>query len=375
MRFILLASFSQSILSFRGDLLKELKKRGFEIHIIAPFLGSSGKRNADDLEKLGFFIHNLDISRRGLNPITDIITFCKLLKIISSIKADYILSYTIKPVIYGTFAAFVVGVKKRFVLITGLGHTFTQGNQKMPYPLVNFLTRLMMRFSIKFSSGIIFQNKDDLKLLKKLNVVKKSKCLGVVNGSGININIYERKPLPETLNFLFIGRFIETKGVNEFLKAAEIAKGKNLDISFSIAGWNDSGVGSIDQNYIELMHKKNIIYNFGFLEDVRPAIEKSSVFVLPSYREGVPRSTLEAMSMGRPVITTDVPGCKETVIDGYNGFLIKKGSVNELLEKINIFINNPDLIPKMGEQSHNLVKEKYDVKIINKEMLGMMNIS
>ena len=231
----------------------------------------------------------------------------------------------------------------------------------------------LYKIALKLSSKVIFQNKDDLETLYSLNILSKKTIVDVVNGSGVNIEEFSHAPFPKNINFLFIGRYIKSKGIEEYFGAATYIKEKYKNINFTIAGWVEDG-DKITQKDIDEISEKGIISNLGFLEDVKPAIKNSSVFVLPSYREGTPRSVLEAMAMGRAIITTNAPGCKETVIDNYNGFLVEVGSTGELIKAIEKFITHDVLISEMGKKSLELVAKKYNVKKVNDIMLQIMDI-
>tara|TARA_B100001250_G_C19807134_1_gene793903 strand:+ start:182 stop:1306 length:1125 start_codon:yes stop_codon:yes gene_type:complete len=374
MNFLIIASYPKSIYKFRGDLIRELKAKGFNVHIAAPFEDiDSNKSYIKNLEQLEVSLHSYPLNRRGLNLFQDLKSILSLCKIVFKISPDYVLSYTIKPVIYGTILSFIMRVPNRLALLTGLGSIFVNHKDlkdKYSKKIVTFLYKI----SLKLSTKIIFQNKDDKDLFVSLKIIQEDNRSYIVNGSGVNLNFYKKAPFPYSLRFLFIGRFLKSKGLMEYIEAAKIINSKNKNIKFAIAGSVEEGGDAISFNKIDILIKEGIIENLGYLDDVRPAIENSSVFVLPSYREGTPRSVLEAMAMGRAIITTKAPGCIETVEDGYNGYLTNVGSVGDIVKAIESFEEDPSLIDKMGRNSIKLVREKYDVKIINKNMIDIMDI-
>ena len=376
MKFLLIASFPHSIYKFRGDLIKDLQKKGFEVHVAAPLLNiDEDDFDIVNLKKLNVQLHSYSLNRRGKEIFKDVSTLIELSRLISSISPQYVLAYTIKPVIYGMIASYFCRVPNRFAMITGLGIAFTDDNKKSFSKIVNALIKLLYKISLKCSSKIIFQNKDDRSLFKSLKIILKNSNTAIINGSGVNLKDYKETPLPKNLNFLFIGRFLSSKGLREFVEAAKIIKLTNPQIEFSVAGWTEDSEDSISKEELFEWVEEKIINDLGYLDDVRPAIANASVFVLPSYREGTPRSVLEAMAMGRPVITSDAPGCRETVTNKFNGFLVPVGSTKEIVKAINFYINNPDSVKEMGSHSLELVKEKYDVKIINNIMLSHMGIN
>lgn len=372
--FLIIASYPKSIFKFRGDLIRDLKRKGFNVHIAAPFDDiDSNSPYLKELEKLEVSLHSYPLNRRGLNLFQDLKTLVILYKIIFRIAPSYVLSYTIKPVIYGTIVSFLMRVPNRFALITGLGSNFVNyegSKNKFSKKLVKFLYKI----SLNVSTKTIFQNNDDKDLFLNQKIMIDNDKVHVVDGSGVNLNYYKKASFPDSLRFLFVGRFLKSKGLMEFIEAAKIINSKNKNIKFTIAGSLEEGGDAIPFEEINDSIKTGVIENLGYLNDIRVAIANSSVFVLPSYREGTPRSVLEAMAMGRAIITTKAPGCRETVRDGFNGFLVRTGSTDDLVEAMNLFKDDYDLIQKMGKNSLKLVTKKYDVKIINKDMFKIMNI-
>ena len=326
-----------------------------------------------DLEKLEVSLHSYPLNRRGLNLFQDIKTLITLCKIIFRISPNYVLSYTIKPVIYGTIVSFLMRVPNRFALITGLGSNFVN-YQDSKDTFSRKLVRFLYKISLNLTSKTIFQNNDDKDLFIAKRIMIDNDKIHVVNGSGVNLNHYKEASFPDSLRFLFVGRFLKSKGLKEFIEAAKIINAKNKNVKFTIAGSIEEGGDSILIDEINHFIETGVIENLGYLNDIRVAISNCSVFVLPSYREGTPRSVLEAMAMGRAIITTNAPGCRETVRNGFNGFLVRTGSVDDLVQAMNLFKDNHDLIQKMGKNSLKLVTKKYDVKIINKNMFDIMNI-
>ncbi len=376
MRFLLIASYPQSIYEFRGDLIKELQEKGYEVHVAAPFKDIDEQDSEfKNLKTLNIHLHSYSLNRRGTGVVQDLKTFIDLFKLIIKVSPQYVLAYTIKPVIYGMIASYIGKVPNRFAMITGLGIAFTDNSNMSPSSIPSLIIKFLYKISLKLSSKIIFQNKDDRNLFKSLKIISENNKTALINGSGVNLNKYKKSPLPENLSFLFIGRYLVSKGIREFVEAAKIIKSNNPQIEFCIAGQREEGEDSITKKELSEWVDSNVIINLGYLADIKPAIENASVLILPSYREGTPRSVLEAMAMGRPVITSDAPGCRETVIKNFNGFLVPVGSIEEIVKAINFFINNPDSIKEMGSHSLKLVKEKYDVKIINKIMLSHMEIN
>lgn len=379
MKFLVIASSPSSILNFRGKLLEAVSDADIEIHIAAPDFSN----NSDELTKLnnlGYIVHNIPLQRTGTNPLSDINTLKSLYLIIRDIKPQYVLSYTIKPVIYGTLAAWVNRVPNRFALITGLGYTFQNVEETGTRSSFQKIIHEMYRQSLSRAHHVFFQNPDDLNLFKNLKLIKKNKSSTVVNGSGIDLEKFKATPLPSNssdnrITFLLIARLLADKGVREYVEAAKKIKAKYPFVNFNLVGPIDSNPSAITRDELDEWIKSGNINYLGRLSDVRPAIAESSVFVLPSYREGTPRTVLESMAMGRPIITTDAPGCRETVIDGINGFLVSVKSVDDLVDAMEKFILDSSLIETMGAASRKLAEEKFDVHKVNKVMLNKMGIN
>ncbi|WP_168389519.1 glycosyltransferase family 4 protein [Acinetobacter indicus] len=379
MKFLIICSHLPSILNFRGKLIEEIHKRGKEIHIFSPNLDEFNNE-VKTIRKLGYHIHNIPMQRTGTNPAADIKTFLTMYKLIKKIQPEYILSYTIKPVIYGTLAAWLAKVPNRYALITGLGYAFQNVETQTKRSVFQKLVHGLYQQALSRSHKAFFQNPDDLKLFQDLKLLNDRTPTVVVNGSGVNVADFNVLPLPLTadqkikISFLLIARLLGDKGVREYAEAAKIIKHKYPHVEFNLVGWIDENPSAIRQQELDQWVASNTLNYWGKLSDVRPAIAESSVYVLPSYREGTPRTVLEAMAMGRAIITTDAPGCRETVTDGDNGFLVEVKSVESLVKAMEKLILQPELIAKMGSRSREIALHKYDVYQVNAHMMQEMGL-
>lgn len=378
-KYLIIASYPASILKFRGALIAAIQQSGFEIHIAAPEFRNYPEER-DNLRALGYIVHDIPMQRTGTNPVADLSTLLALYSLMKTIKPDYMMGYTIKPVIYGLLAAKIANVPHRFALITGLGYAF-QGAEAQNYKKSNLQKLMHQLYSTALASAqiVFFQNPDDEALFKKMNILKPTASTKVVNGSGVDISEYNVLPFPISNNepsprFLLIARLLGDKGVREYAQAAILVKAKYPQAQFDLVGWIDDNPDSIQQQELDSWVDEELFNFWGKLSDVKPAISKCSVYVLPSYREGTPRTVLEAMAMGRPIITTDAPGCRETVIDGCNGYLVPVKTINELAAAMEKLILKPDLITTMGAASRRLAEDKFDVDAVNQAMLAEMGV-
>lgn len=372
MKFLFVAGLADELLPFRGDLIEALLKKGIEVHAALPDLELGSDLHKKLLSK-GLLLHSVNIQRTGMNPIADLRTLWQLLQLMKAVRPDAVFACMIKHVIYGLMAASIAGVPRRYALITGLGYAFQGGDQR---GLLRRLAQGLYALSLRGTKKVFFQNQDDLKLFQDIGILKPNAPSCVVNGSGVNMNHYARTPIPEGApSFLLVARLIGDKGIREYAAAAKIVKAQYPKARFTLVGWIDENPSAIKQEELDTWIAEGSIEYMGRLTDVRPAIAQCSVFVLPSYREGTPRSVLEAMSMGRAIITTDAPGCRETVVQEDNGFLVPVGSVNELVDAMKRFLKDAPLTQKMGQRSFEIVKEKYDVHKVNQVMLNEMGIS
>lgn len=379
MKFLIISSFIPSVLNFRGKLLESIQQQGLEIHIIAPDVALF-KTEQQKLEGLGYYIHEVPMQRTGTNPIADLKTLRAMYNIIKKIKPDYVLSYTIKPVIYGTLAAWLAKVPHRFALITGLGYAFQNVEHGSKRSFFQKIVHGLYQQALSHSDKVFFQNPDDLKLFQDLKLLQPNLPTVVVNGSGVNVTDFNVLPFPVNtqnkpkLSFLLIARLLGDKGVREYAEAAKLIKQQHPEVEFHLVGWIDENPAAIQQQELDTWIADARLKYWGKLSDVRPAIAESSIYVLPSYREGTPRTVLEAMAMGRAIITTDAPGCRETVIQDENGFLVEVKSVSSLVNAMEEFINNPALIEQMGQRSREIALNKYDVHQVNRHMMQEMGL-
>lgn len=354
-------------------MIRSIQALGHEVHVLSP----SPPENSDSLrvlEQFGCIIHSFDLDRKGMSVLSDLRSLLRIVFLLCTIKPDILFSYTIKPVVYTGLISMVCPVPSTYPLITGLGYAFQNENNRRT--LLQFFAQTLYRFALLGVTKVFFQNPDDERLFRDKRLLRNRTPSVVVNGSGVDIAVFQPCPLPSKFSFLLIARLIKAKGIIEFAEAAEsiLQSYEGVGVSFKIAGWTETGVDSIPKEVVDGWTQNRFVEFLGSLKDVRTAIAESSVYVLPSYREGTPRTVLEAMAMGRAIITTDVPGCRETVVDGHNGYLVPPRDSKALSEAMGRFLDDPSLALEMGRRSREMAVEKYDVEKVNEVILREMNL-
>ena len=365
---VVLGSYAPSLILFRGPLIAELVRRGLHVVAMAPAIDDDV---AAKLRAIGAEPRQVDLVNASLNPLATLKTVAALRRVFAEIKPHAVLSYTIKPVTLGSLAAAAAGVPKIIALITGLGFAFIPG-AGAKRRIGRAVATLLYRRALRKAHVVIFQNPDDRQFFTDNRLLGRGRESTVVNGSGIDLAQFSPAPLPAEPRFLMISRLLGDKGVREYAAAAAMLKERHPEARFGLVGYFDPSPDGISREEFESWN--GAIDFLGKLDDVRPALADASVYVLPSYREGTPRSSLEAMAMGRPIVTTDAVGCRETVEDGVNGFLVDVRSAESLAAGMEKFIRDPSLIPPMGAATRLLAERKFDVHRVNEASLAAADL-
>lgn len=367
---LVLGGLANSLVNFRGALLAEMVRRGHEVISCAA---EDCPEVADELAAMGARYVPLHFKRAGLNPFRDLLLLFRLVKLMLRLRPDIVLAYTIKPVIYGSLACRLTGVQRCYSMITGLGYAF-MGGVDLRQRLVGKLASLLYRAALVGNAGVFFQNRDDLALFANTGLLRAHLKTRVINGSGVDTDYFRLMPQPVgPVTFLLIARLLKDKGISEYVAAALATMQRYPDTVFRLVGPFDPSPAAIGIDQINAWHRAGVQY-LGEAKDVRPHLAACNVYVLPSYREGTPRTVLEAMATGRPVITTDAPGCRETVTHGDNGFLVPVKDVKALADAMQRFIIHPEWIPRMGQRSREIAEIKYDVRRVNAAILQHMDL-
>jgi glycosyltransferase involved in cell wall biosynthesis len=359
-------SYAPSLLTFRGKLIETLIALGHIVHVSAPDFQQADRKA---LTIMGAHVHQVRLERNRSNPLSDLGYFFDMLGLMRKIKPGVVIGYTIKPNIWGSIAARILRIRS-VSMVTGLGFSFSpQQNRKAR--LIQSFARRLYAYATKCNDRVVFQNPDDIRDFISAGCLADANKVVIVNGSGVDLDFYAVMPLPDAPIFLMIARFLGAKGLREFAAAALEVLKRRKDCTFVLVGFPDEGVDGIPQNEVDQWFASGLEFG-GKLDDVRTAISAASVYVLPSYREGTPRTVLEAMAMGRAIITTDAPGCRETVIEGVNGYLVPVSNAAKLAKAMLKLADDASLRQKMGIESRRIAEAKYAVDKVNAHLIAQL---
>mgnify|MGYP001377399689 CR=1 FL=1 len=368
----LIGTSATAAIRFRGDFIKYLINDG---HTVFVWCHDFTDETKNVIKSLGAVPVDSPLSRSNSNPLNDITAVFQMVKLIKAQKINCVLSYFIKPVVFGTLAARLAGIKNCYAMIEGLGWAFSQSppGEKTGGHILKLIQITLMFIALPFAKTVIFLNEDDQNcLIRRYYIpIRNSKILGAI---GAPTQFFHASPVPTNpIRFIFVARLLFDKGIREFMAAAEIVKQKYPGVSFDIYGAIDpENPRSLNEDDVEAFRKKGFVNFHGYQSDIGSIYQSGSCLILPSYREGFPRTVQEIMAMGRPAIVTDVPGCRQSVIDGQTGFIVPVFDVQTLADKIEILINNPDLLKTMGENAHLYAQKYYDGEILAKKLAAMI---
>ncbi|MDN6291319.1 MAG: glycosyltransferase family 4 protein [Alkalibacterium sp.] len=368
MKIAVLSSHTSSLFWFRMDMMKDFIKKG---HTVIAVGSESETDWKGKFEKNGIEYKQIYVKRNGINPINDMKTYLNLRRFMKKEIPDKVFAYQAKTVVYGSLAARATGITEIYPMIAGLGSIFR--GEGFKNKAIKAIMKLEYRAACKVSKRVFFQNNDDKNEFINNGLIKEEKTT-IVNGSGVNLNDFQPEPLPKEPVFLFIGRLIKDKGILEYLQACEQIKQEYPKVRCLLVGPYDSNPTALKAEELSYYTDQGIIEYFGEQNDVRQYIKQCSTFILPSYHEGTPKTILESMALGRSIITSDAPGCRETVQDGYNGYLVPVREIDSLVGKMKILIEDVSKRNSMGKRSLNIAREKYDVKIVNQSIMKTMKL-
>lgn len=358
MKISLVCVSSQNVVTFRRNLIEHLQKNGFDVSVIA-----FDDEYRKEVEEMGVKLYCVNDNNRSKNPLKILTLKKKYKKIFEIEKPDIVFTFMLKPNVFGALAASSAGVKKVFSMVEGAGDMFA--NDSLKWKIVRKVVCVLYKKAFKKVDRVFFLNNDDLNEFVKRKLLGKEKC-EIIHGIGVDLERFDFREVKNYNKFLMVARMIETKGVLDYCKTARAVKEKYPEAEFGYLG----GEGNVKLADIQEYVDDGSLNYLGTTKDVRPYLEDCSAFVLPSYyREGLPMSIMEAESMGRAVITCDNVGCRETVTDGYNGYLVEKRNVEKLIDACVKLIENPNLVVEMGRNSRNFAEENFDQEKINGKLI------
>ena len=352
MKIAVLSSHTSSLFWFRMDMMKDFIKNGHTVIALGSEPETEWKKK---FKEYNIDYRQLYVERNGINPLKDLKTFRSLYKFMKKEKPDKVFAYQAKTVVYGSIAAKLNGVSEVYPLIAGLGSIFR--GEGFKNKLVKTIMKIEYWVACKCSKKVFFQNHDDKNEFIQNGLINDDKTV-IINGSGVNLKEIQTNSISRKTAFLFIGRLIKDKGIMEYLEACKEVKENNPEVRCLLVGPYDSNPSALKPEELKPYIESGIIEYFGEQNDVRPYISQCSTYVLPSYHEGTPKTVLEAMAMGRSIITSDAPGCRETVDDGVNGYLVEVKDTQSLINKMEYLITNPEICQNMGQESCQDCKRK-----------------
>ncbi|QOQ81809.1 glycosyltransferase family 4 protein [Comamonas thiooxydans] len=373
MKIALVGTLVASVFNFRVNLINSLISQSHQVYILCVDFDEASKAR---LKEMGAIPVDYVLNRAGLNPFRDLIDTWKLSKLLKQIAPDVVLSYFVKPVIFGTAAAKLAGVPRRIGMLEGLGYVFTDlpSGVSKKQALLRRVQIFLYRMTLPWLSRLIFLNPDDpVDLLERYGL--RAPNVSVLGGVGVNLQEYAYVPpnIEQPLSFIFVGRLLAEKGIREYVAAARVVKERHPAVRFIVlGGLDEANPGGLSRKELDDLIASGVVEYPGHVSSVGQWLAAASVFVLPSYREGVPCSTQEAMAVGRAVITADVPGCRETVVDGVNGYLVPRWNAEALAQKMLCFVREPALAARMGQESRRLAEQRFDAEKVNARLIQML---
>ena len=372
MRIAVVGGIARSLVSFRGELLGTLAANGHNVLALAPEDDASVRAT---LAAMDVDYATVPLRRTSLNPVWDIAAVVALARIFRERHTDAVLVYAAKPVVYGLIAARIAGVPMRAAMITGAGSALG-GGAGLRRRILAALMRNLYSLALRQAHVVFFQNPDDERRFRSIGLVGPRARVVRINGSGVDLAYFSPQPLPPPpMTFLMIGRLILDKGLSEYVEAARLVRRLHPEVRVQLIGPLDSNPSAITPRDLDTWRREGAIEYLGTTSDVRPYLAGAHVYVLPSYGEGMPRSTLEAMATGRAVLTTDVPGCRETVVAARNGLLVPARDPVALAEGMLTMIAQPNRLEQMGRESRAIAEELFDVHTVNRAILAAMELT
>ena len=365
-RLVIVSHHAVDLLKFRGLLIRDLVAAGVAVWCLAPDYDAATRA---ELAALGAESVDYRLQRTGMNPVRDLAAVVGLVRVLRRLAPDIVFSFSTKPMVYGTLAAWAAGVPRRVAMVEGAGYVFTPtaGRPGWRRRMLRRAVAGLYRVALRRAHRVVFLNPDDRREFVERGLVAPERTW-LLGGIGVDLTVWiPAPPVTEPMTFLLVGRLLREKGIAEFAEAARLVRDTHPGARFVLLGGLDANPGALSREQVESWVDEGLLAWPGYVP-VRPWLARASVFVLPSYREGVPLSTQEAMAMGRPVITTDVPGCRETVCDGVNGYVVPPRDAPALAAAMRRFLDDPAQVAVMGCASRQRAEACFDVRQINQKL-------
>jgi glycosyltransferase involved in cell wall biosynthesis len=369
-KIVVVASLAYSLVNFRGRLLADMVAAGHEVIACAP---DDDPQVRARLHDMGVTLRRVPMARVGLNPLVDLGTLRSLVTLLRAERPDVVLAYTQKPIIYAGLATRLTGIRF-YAMVSGLGHVY--GGEASPrMRLLRRGVSLLYRAAVRKARAVFVFNRDDRAEMLRHAIIAPSARVIQVPGSGVDVTRFAPTAPPPVPIFLMIARLLRAKGVDDYAAAARAVRARYPTARFRLLGPTDPGPDGVTEAEIARWASEGVIDYCGETRDVRPFLDAASVFVLPSwYREGLPRTILEAMASGRAVITTDRPGCRDPIDEGVNGFVVPARDAAALARAMERFCADPILPSRMGEAARHVAVERYAVERVNHILLDTMEL-
>jgi glycosyltransferase involved in cell wall biosynthesis len=378
-RVALIGGFGDLVVKLRGPLVRALRDAGHEVTVCVPAPSHEARAGVESgLRDLGARLVESPLDRTGTNVLSELAARAFYAELMRRERPDAVLAYNPKPIFHAVPAARRAGVRRIGAMVTGLGYAFTSTDLKARV-LATVAMRLYRR-ALPMAGSVIFQNEDDLRTFEHLGLLAGVRHVRRIPGSGVDLDRFRPAPVDGAsgiTTFLFAGRLLRDKGLLDFVEAARALRAMRTDESsfrFRIAGMLDSNPSAVSASDIRQWTHGGMVEYLGRLEDVRPALAACSVFVLPSLREGMPMAILEAMAMGRAVVTTDVPGCRETIVDGESGSLVPPAAPAALAVALERFLEDRTLAARMGEAARVRAERVFDARTVNARVVEVLGL-
>lgn len=369
---VVISSQALSLWNFRGPLIRAWVAAGWRVVALAPDYDDAGRAR---VASLGAEPLDYSLGRAGLHPLRDVLDIARLVGLLLRLRPACSFAYFVKPVIYGGIAARLAGIPRRYAMVEGAGYVFSDPPQgpALRRRFLRWAVVALYRLGLAGVRKVLFLNRDDEEMFRMLRLVSpdQTECVGAI---GVDLDHFApASSVVEPLVFILAARLLVEKGVREYVEAARLVRRLRPEVRFILLGSPDQNPGSVSHAELLEWSSEGVVEWQAHVDDVRPWLARASVYVLPTwYREGVPRGIQEAMAMGRPVITTDMPGCRDAVVDGETGLLVPPRDSRALADCMLRFVDAPGLVCRMGQAARKFAEQAFDVHAANDRILRAM---